>query len=152
MSWLPVATAASALGDMLDSPQAVLHLRHPTPQPLSALVSTISDLLHLERIPFREWLNRVREAHAQHAGDLQKGRLENALRLMDVFEYAVQAAEGHEDAVEDYGILRHVEMVQGIAASATLREVATKGQMVGKSEIASWIGWWTMIGFLPPPV
>lgn len=145
MSWLPVATAARAFNEMVDSPNLVLHLRHPTPRPLSPLISSLSEVLKLDRAPFKEWLQRVKVEYDQQGHDSRKALLEPALRLMGIFEYAGQM---DEEAVEDFGLLRRVEMVDGLASSATLQDV--KDQTVGISEVESSIAWWRKVGFLPP--
>jgi len=46
-------------------------------------------------------------------------------------------------------LLRKVEMVEGLAKSATLRDIAVTGQYVGKSDVQQWIAWRKGEGFHP---
>ncbi|KAL6298078.1 polyketide synthase [Sparassis latifolia] len=152
ISWLPVDVAARALIDMLDTAQSVLHLRHPTPMSISTVVPLFSECLGLPIVSYAEWFSRLKAGLARRETEAKGlAGLEPAMRLMNVFELSMQACSSQDSAEEgsreDFGLTCSVDVTEGLAASATLREAAST--QIGREDVERWLNWWRDVGFLP---
>ncbi|KAH9841046.1 uncharacterized protein C8Q71DRAFT_890574 [Rhodofomes roseus] len=65
VSWVPLATAASALAGLVHAAykKDVIHLIHPRLVTWSSLAAVIADELNVSLVPYAEWLSRLEALH-----------------------------------------------------------------------------------------
>ena len=139
ISWVPVDVAASALLEMLGSPEPVLHLVHPRPVKWSVVSDAASAALGVATIPYAEWVAKLQAAHraAAEAGADHDATDRNAgLQLVDFFANKLAG----ETAVV-LGTKRAVRAAGSLASAEAL----------GSEDVEKWIEYWRGIGFLAPP-
>lgn len=138
IAWIPVDTAASAVIDMIGSPEPVLHLVHPYPVPWTVVSSTASKLLRVPIVSYSEWLSMLQDAAqslSSATGDAEGQKLmENpALKIFDFFEG---------------GLAQMSELVSSTDKAVEVSRSLREAKEVGKGDVERWVGYWRKIGFL----
>ncbi|KAI0050773.1 acetyl-CoA synthetase-like protein [Auriscalpium vulgare] len=114
ISWVPVDVAAASLLEMLGSREAVLHIVHPRPVHWSVFSRAAASLLHVEAVPYSDWLAKLTGAHKHSASDLKALEDIPALKLMDFFSNMPKPVEWSTNkAVDMSNALRSAEVLKG---------------------------------------
>ncbi|KAH9934352.1 uncharacterized protein B0H18DRAFT_556620 [Fomitopsis serialis] len=109
VSWVPLATAASAMVGLIHAPYKddVVHLVHPHPVAWHSLATVIANELGVPLVPFAQWLSKLEALHSPHATD--RGRVDaraevellrsvRALRLFPWFK-GLSTSRGNAEAL-----------------------------------------------------
>ncbi|KAH9944953.1 uncharacterized protein BXZ73DRAFT_73198 [Epithele typhae] len=137
--------AAAALLEIRTAPAQVLHLVHPKPISLRALLAVAARELDVPRVPFFEWFSRLSTVGAAATteggarGALSVVRSNPALGLLGFF--GAPGSVGRDGAMASYVPLSTEEAV---SASATLRALTP----LDASVAVQWVAGWRASGFL----
>ncbi|OBZ73483.1 Nonribosomal peptide synthetase 14 [Grifola frondosa] len=145
VSWLPADTAAEVIIEMMDSPQPILHLRHPRPMPWSNVMSHISAALNVPLVPYREWFARLEQGLSISKDTKTSRQLEAGLRLLEYYRPGCEVDHPYRAVMENNGLAFAVAVDEGCKASTKLRNA---GQIDAK-ETQKWMRYWRDIGYLP---
>lgn len=135
MSWLPLDVAANVIIEAHDTSHEFLHVVHPRPVQLHALMELLAGVLGLPQCTYATWILKL-EAEAQ-------GRRLNAdtihrlpaLKAFDFFRGLRDTADAFEVPVECTNAMR---------ASPSLCAVP----QLGEDDVKRWVGYWRGMGFL----
>ncbi|KAJ6472708.1 hypothetical protein C8R47DRAFT_1295530, partial [Mycena vitilis] len=136
ISWIPVHTAAAAIVDFLDAPEAkLLHLIHPNPVPWLNIASVIANDLGVPLVPYADWLTRL-----ENAAKTEKPF--RAPRLLGFF----QSADRHTSEEHNAFGFPKLEMSNALKASKTLRSATSPTYWLGEEDVKKWMGYWRSVG------
>ncbi|KAF9017315.1 hypothetical protein BDZ89DRAFT_1117698 [Hymenopellis radicata] len=137
-SWVPLDVAASAMIDFLNATENVdtAHLAHPKIQPTVNIMHWMGTIIDLPVVPFSEWIGKLKLLASTSGIDYKDIP---ALKLIPFFE-----AEGRGTASPS--------LILGNDVSLRLSRSLRQAEAISMVDVASWMSYWTKIGFLPPSV
>ncbi|KAJ0416962.1 hypothetical protein BJY00DRAFT_316374 [Aspergillus carlsbadensis] len=134
MGWTPVDLAARVMSELLideDVPEGIYHVDNPAQQDWASVVGVLSEELGATKVPFKEWLRRVRQ-HGTDSGNNPAGLMTDWLE--DNFER--MSCRG---AMDTRVAQKH---------SKTLRQMQKDGQVRAET-VRKYVRSWKERGFLP---
>ncbi|KZV91528.1 hypothetical protein EXIGLDRAFT_769873, partial [Exidia glandulosa HHB12029] len=134
VSWIPLASAATAITDIVLAPELekaqVLHLIHPRPVQWSTLMTHLGPNVKTE--DFTSWVRRLED------GNLNE-MVKPALRLLDFFRDMRDRAQGgkekEKEGAYDGFMVPRLDMSRMLAVSPSLRNLAP----LGEEDVRSWL-------------
>jgi thioester reductase-like protein/acyl carrier protein/SAM-dependent methyltransferase len=133
MAWIPVDLAAQVMSELLienGAPEGIYHVDNPAQQDWASVVDVLAEELGATKVPFKEWLRRVR----QHGADSKK----NPASLM---------ADWIEDNFERMSCQGAMDTRVARRHSKTLRQMQKDGQ-VRSETVRKYVLSWKERGFL----
>ena len=126
--WTPVNEVAATLADLLSnsSPYPIYHIDNPVGQPWRELNAVLADALHMDIIPWTEWIERVRAARQNNPAAL----------LLDFFD-------SNYLRMSCGGLI--LDVTKAVEHSTTLSRVGAVSDDVVRKYIRAWkeVGWLT---------
>ncbi|KZT25651.1 hypothetical protein NEOLEDRAFT_1064539 [Neolentinus lepideus HHB14362 ss-1] len=144
VSWLPADVAATAMLDILNCRDSVLHLRHPMPIAWNDMAIPLAQLLDVTTVPFPEWLACLeREWKAQGVRPVSP-YLVSAFRTMHIYQSACPPEHPARGITKSNGIFPMLSIDKAISASWTLQDPQLR-----QDDFVRWFNYWRHVDHLP---
>ncbi|KZV87149.1 ketoacyl-synt-domain-containing protein [Exidia glandulosa HHB12029] len=141
VTWIPLASVAAAISDIVLAPNSerVLHLVHPRPVQWSTLMTLVSTELGVNVEGFDQWVGRLEVAARDEDMVKSSPALQPALRLLDFFRHmrdraARASGMAKSDAYDGFMIPR-LDMHKMLAMSPSLQNLPP----LGVQDVRSWL-------------
>ncbi|TFK49005.1 polyketide synthase [Heliocybe sulcata] len=147
ISWLPADTAATAMLDMLDCKDPIVHLRHPKPISWNDMAMPMARLLDVTTVPFAEWLARLE--HEWKTLGIRKisPYLDPAIRIINLYRTVCPPDHPARGITESNGAMPVLSIDKALSASPTLQSPDLP--QLRQDDFAKWCTYWRYIGALP---
>ncbi|CAL1709820.1 unnamed protein product [Somion occarium] len=140
VSWLPTYDAATALIEMRNSEEPILHLVNPKPLPWRMFLEPIAKELGVPLVPWKLWLSRLENSLTDNSfSEMEHMQHNPALRLLDMWRHA----DLGED-IEPPGIVR-LDTSKARKVAPSLERVPMEPEELARK----WVAAWRETGFLP---
>ncbi|KAH9841056.1 uncharacterized protein C8Q71DRAFT_436612 [Rhodofomes roseus] len=141
VSWVPLATAASALAGLVHAAykKDVIHLIHPRPVTWSSLAAVIADELDVSLVPFAEWLSRLEALHdapprrPDARTEVELLRTVRALRVLPWYQ-GLQTSRSGTEALGFPAL--------SVARAKELSPVLAEAASLSSEDVRKWLAFW----------
>ncbi|KAH9934294.1 uncharacterized protein B0H18DRAFT_980690 [Fomitopsis serialis] len=146
VAWIPVGAAAAALIEFMDSPETILHLRHPHPVTWSEVFKHFALVLDLPLVSYSDWFTRLERGLMLHDDADMVRCLERGQRFLEQYRCPMNPYDSRPNVMKRLN--PRMDITHGLEASATLRDGVIP--TIGIEEVSRWVNYWRQEGIIPP--